>query len=84
MRKRAALSYSHRFRQRWQDVAISVFDGGRGLQFILDMMGHIARPIVVIPYWVGGTPEEIRWLISKYNLKRIEKIYTCLVINVQA
>ena len=26
MRERAALSYSHRFRQRWQDVAISVFD----------------------------------------------------------
>jgi hypothetical protein len=26
MRERAALSYSHRFRQRWQDVAIRVFD----------------------------------------------------------
>jgi len=26
MRERAALSYNHRFRQRWQDVAINVFD----------------------------------------------------------
>ncbi len=26
MRERAALSYSHRFRQRWQDVDINVFD----------------------------------------------------------
>jgi len=28
MRERAALLYGHRFRQCWQDVAISVFDGG--------------------------------------------------------
>ena len=28
MRERAALSCSHRFRQRWQDVAIRVFDCG--------------------------------------------------------
>ena len=26
MRQGAALSYGHHFRQRWQDVAISVFD----------------------------------------------------------
>jgi hypothetical protein len=26
MRERVALSYSHRFRQRWQDVAIHVSD----------------------------------------------------------
>jgi len=26
MREQAALSYSHRFRQSWQDAAINVFD----------------------------------------------------------
>jgi len=28
---------------------------------------------VVILYGVGGTLEEVRWLMSKYNLKRIKK-----------
>jgi transposase len=29
--------------------------------------------MVAILHGVGGTPEEVRWLISKYNLKRILK-----------
>ena len=35
--------------------------------------GHLARAMVVILYGVGGTLEEVRWLMSKYNLKRIKK-----------
>jgi len=56
--------------------------GGSGS--VQALMGHLVWSMVTILHGVGGTPEEVRWLISKYNLKRIKKIYVCLLINVQA
>jgi len=85
MRERAVLSYGHRFRQRWQDVEISVFDGvtpGYATRDVRAIWGHFVQLMVTILHGIESTPEEVRWFISKYNLKRIDKIYAWLVINV--
>ena len=63
--------------------ARGAIDGSGGSGSVQALMGHLAWQMVTILHGVRGTPEEVRWLISKYNLKRIKKICACLVINVQ-
>ena len=49
------------------------FKAQRRLGFLRALMGHLARSMVTILHEVRDTPEEVRWLISKYGLKRIKK-----------